>query len=155
MQRRTQRWVLTHPRLHNKLVARTASPPAPPSPASLTSLIESHAPASCSSRTKLATDTMPWPSCSQGPVKGSGSPAPRAVTLFRKCTTASSAAGPSGADSFARTLSRIPRKLEASASDRCPGASERGSGSSCGQRNHLLLAWLLGRDLPGITLGPH
>lgn len=117
--------------------------PLPPSPASLTSLPASHVQASCSSRT---TDTTPWPSCSQGPVWGSGSPAVRAVTLLRKCTTASSAARPRGAASFTRTLSRIPRKLDASASDRCPWASERGSGRSCGQWRHLPLLWLSGGD---------
>lgn len=152
--------MLTGPWLHNKPEARLELEPRPPrhpplpSPASLTSLTESHVPASCSSRTRLATDMTPWPSCSQGPVKGSGSPAPRAVTLFRKCTMASSAAGPRGAASFARTLSRIPRKLEASASDRCPWASERGSGRSCGQSSHLRQVWLLGGISQGSHLGP-
>lgn len=50
--------------------------------------------------------------------------------------TASSTAGPSGAVSFVRTLSRIPRKLEASARDRSPWASEReGQGGAVEQKS--------------------
>lgn len=140
------------PQAGGKVGTRTAAR-GPPDPASLTSLTDSHTPASCSSRTRLATDTTPWASSSQGPVKGSGSQATRAVTLFRKCTTASSTAGPSGAASSARTLSRTPRKLEALARDRSPWGSDRGSGRSCGQRSCLLLVRLSGEDPPGATLG--
>lgn len=129
------------PRAGGKVGTRTQAP-GPPSPASLTSLTDSHAPASRSSRTRLATDTTPWASSSQRPLKGSGSQATRAVTLFRKCTTASSKAGPSGVASSARTLSRTPRKLEALARHRSPWGSDRGSGRSCGHRSCLLLVRL-------------
>lgn len=93
--------------------------------------MDSHVPANRSSRTRLVTDRTPRASCSQGPAKGCGSLAPRADTLFRKCTTASNAAGPSSG-SGASTLSRMPRKLQALSRDSGAGASERGSGRSCG-----------------------
>ena len=107
--------------------------PLPNGSVNLTSFTDSHAPAGSSSRTRLATDRTPWPSSSQGPVKGSGSPAPRAVTLFRKYMTASSAASPRGVASFARTLPRMPRKLEALAGTGLCGLSREGQGGAVGR----------------------
>lgn len=104
----------------------------PSSPACLTSRIDTHALADCSSRVRLATDTKPLPSSSQGWVSSSGSSALRAVTLFRKCRMASRVTGPSGPGFSARTLSRRPKKLEALSKDRIPGASDSGLGRSCG-----------------------
>ena len=129
-------------------VGTRAQAPVAPSPASLTSLTDSHAPASGSSRTRLATDMTAWPSCPQGPVVGSGSHVPRAATLFKKRRTASSAAGPSGAVSFSRTPYRMFRKLAASVRDRSPWASERGSGRSCGAEEPLMAGLAVTRGIP-------
>lgn len=134
--------------LRHLLVAKLEPEPRPLPAGSLnlTSLSDSHAPAQPAAAPGPDWPQMgkPWPSSSQGPIKGSAPPPPpRAVTLFRKCRKASSTAGPRGVASFAGLPPGCPGHWRPYwGTGLCGLPRERGSGRSRGQRGHLLLVWL-------------